>query len=54
MSDKMTIQIPAYQVLEKVVKLQGNSGRVYLPKEWVGKKVKILLIEQVLTEEVRG
>jgi putative transposon-encoded protein len=23
----------------------GNSGGIYLPKGWVGKKVKVLLLE---------
>lgn len=41
----------AYQVVEKVVSVGGNSGRVYVPKEWVGKKVKIVLIEPIGTKE---
>ncbi|MGP8330614.1 MAG: DUF2080 family transposase-associated protein [Methanosarcinaceae archaeon] len=35
-----------YQVIEKTVKSSGNSGRVYVPKDWIGKKVKIFLLEQ--------
>jgi len=42
---KMKIEIEAYQIVEKVAKLSGNSGRVYVPIDWVGKRVKILLIE---------
>jgi putative transposon-encoded protein len=45
MSDKMEIKIEAYQIVEKVVKLSGNSGRVYVPIDWIGKKVKVVLIE---------
>jgi len=45
MSDKMEIKIEAYQIVEKVVKLSGNSGRVYVPIDWVGKRVKVVLIE---------
>ena len=41
----MEIKIEAYQIVEKVVKLSGNSGRVYVPIDWVGKKVKVVLIE---------
>jgi putative transposon-encoded protein len=40
-----------YQVIEKTVKSSGNSGRVYVPKEWVGKKVKILLMEPLETNK---
>ena len=41
----MEVKLEAYQVIEKTVKSAGNSGRVYVPKEWIGKKVKILLLE---------
>jgi len=39
------ITVEGYEVIEKVVKDAGNSGRVYVPKAWVGKKVKIILLE---------
>lgn len=41
----MKIEIEAYQVIEKTVKSGGNSGRVYVPVDWIGKRVKILLME---------
>ena len=40
------IQLTGYEMLEKQVNKSGNSGRVYVPIEWVGKKVKIILIEK--------
>ena len=33
------------EMLEKQVKKSGNSGRVYLPPSWIGKKVKIIRME---------
>ncbi|UCD91806.1 MAG: DUF2080 family transposase-associated protein [Methanobacteriota archaeon] len=33
------------EMIEKEVKQAGNSGRVYLPPDWVGKKVKIIRLE---------
>ena len=33
------------EMIEKEVKPSGKSGRVYLPPEWVGKNVKIILID---------
>jgi len=33
------------EMIEKEVKQSGNSGRVYLPPEWVGKHVKIIRID---------
>jgi putative transposon-encoded protein len=32
-------------MIEKRVKLSGNSGRVYLPPDWVGHQVKIIRID---------
>ncbi len=43
---KTKIQLTGYEMLEKQVKKSGNSGRVYVPIEWIGKKVKIILIEK--------
>ncbi len=33
------------EMIEKEVKLSGNSGRVYLPPTWVGHQVKIIRID---------
>jgi putative transposon-encoded protein len=33
------------EMIDKVVKLSGNSGRVYLPPDWVGHRVKIIRID---------
>ena len=33
------------EMVEKVVKLSGNSGRVYLPPDWVGHYVKIVRVD---------
>lgn len=35
-------------MIEKVVKPGGDSGRMYVPKEWVDKRVKIILIELLM------
>ncbi len=34
-----------YDYLVKKVTTTGNSGHILVPKEWIGKKVKILLVE---------
>ncbi|MDP2795975.1 MAG: DUF2080 family transposase-associated protein [Methanoregula sp.] len=41
----MEIKINAYQIIEKIVKPSGHSGRVYVPVDWVNKKVKIVLLD---------
>ena len=45
MAQEMRVTVTAYEVIEKTVKLSGNSGRVYVPREWVSKKVKVMLLE---------
>jgi putative transposon-encoded protein len=40
------IKLTGYEMLEKQVNKSGNSGRVYVPIDWVGKKVKIILLEK--------
>jgi putative transposon-encoded protein len=51
MNQGMEVKLEAYQVIEKVVKSSGNSGRVYVPKEWIGKRVKVLLMEPIAIED---
>lgn len=40
------ITLVGYEMLEKEVNKSGNSGRIYVPIQWVGKKVKIILLEK--------
>ena len=42
---KTKFEVYGEELIEKEVKQSGNSGRVYLPPEWVGKHVKIIRIE---------
>jgi len=41
-STKVKFEIYGEEMLEKEVKLSGNSGRIYLPPYWVGRHVKII------------
>jgi len=45
MKKETKIQLLGFEMLEKQVAKSGNSGRVYVPVEWVGKRVKIVLVE---------
>ncbi len=38
-------EVHGSEVLEKQVKQSGNSGRIYLPPTWVGKRVKIIRLD---------
>ena len=44
------IRANAYGMVDKKVTKHGNSAHVYLPAEWVGKKVKVLLLEPLEEE----
>ncbi len=40
--NKVKFEIYGEELIEKTVKSSGNSGRVYLPPEWIGTKVKVV------------
>ena len=42
---KPKFRVLGEEMIEKEVKPSGNSGRVYLPLNWVGKHVKIIRID---------
>lgn len=46
-NDKTLVKFEVYgeEMLEKEVKSSGNSGRVYLPPNWVNHRVKIIRID---------
>ncbi|MDA3788251.1 MAG: DUF2080 family transposase-associated protein [Desulfobacula sp.] len=40
--NKVKFEIYGEELIEKIVSSSGNSGRVYLPPGWIGKKVKVV------------
>jgi putative transposon-encoded protein len=46
-NDKKQVKFEIYgeELIEKKVKASGNSGRVYLPPNWIGHNVKIVRID---------
>ncbi len=46
MQKEVKLVLTGFEMLEKEVHKSGNSGRVYVPVEWIGKKIKIILIEK--------
>ena len=46
MKTKISMELKGYEALEKVAQAGGNSARVYVPKNWKGKKVKVILLEK--------
>lgn len=42
---RVKFEVHGEEMLEKTVSLSGNSGRIYLPPDWVGHHVKIIRID---------
>lgn len=42
---KVKFEVYGEEMIEKSVKSSGNSGRIYLPPDWVGHRVKIIRID---------
>ncbi|MGD2126268.1 MAG: DUF2080 family transposase-associated protein [Desulfobacteraceae bacterium] len=42
---KVKFEVYGQEMLEKRVSFSGNSGRIYLPPDWVGHSVKIIRID---------
>ena len=42
---RVKFEVYGEEMLEKKVSLSGNSGRIYLPPDWVGHHVKIIRID---------
>lgn len=45
MSKPIKMQMEGYEVVEKVAERGGNSARIYVPKHWLGKRVRAVLIK---------
>jgi len=45
MNVKIKVEVKGYQVLEKKVKIAASLERIYLTKEFVLNKLKIVLLE---------
>ena len=43
--EKVKFEAFGEEMLEKKVRLSGNSGRIYLPPDWVGHQVKIIRVD---------
>jgi putative transposon-encoded protein len=42
---RVKFEVYGEEMLEKEVKSSGNSGRIYLPPNWVGHTVKIIKVD---------
>ena len=35
-----------FEMLDREVRQSGNTGRVYLPRDWIGSRVKIIRVSK--------
>ena len=47
----MRIEVEGDESIKKIVKAQGNSGRIYLPVSWVGREVLVVLLKECEKDE---
>ncbi len=40
-------KVLGFEMIDREVKQSGNTGRVYLPKNWIGSKVKIIRASKI-------
>ena len=50
----MRVEVEGYEAIEKIVKPAGNSGRVYVPIDWLTCRVKIIRLEPLKELKKRG
>ena len=45
MKKAVELKMSGFDMIEKTAVKGGNSGRIYVPPSWIGKKVRAVLIE---------
>jgi len=45
--EKQQFKFTGYDLAHKIPKNGGNSARVFVPKTWIGKKVVVILLEDL-------
>ncbi len=48
---QMKIEVVGYEAIEKKVKATGNSGRIYVPIQWMNCRVKLIRLDPIITKE---
>ena len=47
MKKSIQMQMEGYEVVEKKAEAGGNSARIYVPRHWMGKKVRAVLVNRI-------
>lgn len=43
--NKLKFEVYGEEIITKEVKQSRNSGRIYLPPDWIGKQIKLIRID---------
>ncbi len=43
---RVKFEVFGEEMVEKTVTQSNKSGRVYLPQDWIGKRVKVILVSK--------
>lgn len=49
--ESFEITLKAYAMLDKEAKSSQGGARVFVPKEWAGKRVRVLLLDPIEDEK---
>ena len=41
----VNIQMEGYEVIEKIAKPCANSARIIVPRDWIGKRVRVVRLD---------
>ena len=52
--DLFYVSMEAYEIIEKRVKSSGNTGRIYLPTDWIGQRVKVVRVTPIDRSEEKA
>lgn len=45
MRKSVQMSMEGFEMIEKTAVKGGNSGRIYVPPSWIGKRVRVVLLE---------
>ncbi len=48
---QMEIKVTGFEAIEKKVKAGGNSGRIYVPIQWMNCRVKLIRLDPINNKE---
>ena len=48
---QMKVEVVGFEAIEKKVKAGGNSGRIYVPVNWLNCRVKLIRLDPVCNKE---